>query len=148
VTCDVKPRRLAAASGQVKVEETPAIQTAGLLTMTNVSYVGNVALPTADGTIEAMEFTMDSSTSTPFELDITTKGQVTKVKTSKLTVSGHVVFYTTEIKGNVLGILPQDYTPSSPPPLVPPDIFFTDVTIHLIDVQCDSLTTASDFTES
>jgi hypothetical protein len=117
----------------------PSIQTTALLTMTGVSYVGNVNLPTAGGTISVMEFTMDSSTSKPFELDITLKGHLTKVKSSTLTVSGHVTFYATEIKGNALGILPQDYTPGNPPPLVPPDVFFTDVTIGLVDVQCDAL---------
>jgi len=126
----------------VTVQETPAIQTTKLLTMTGLSYVGNVSLPTHGGTISVMKFTMDSSTSTPFQLDVTTHGNLMRTRSSKLTVSGNVSFYTTEIKGNALGILPVDYTPSNPPPLTPPLMFFTDVTIGLVDVQCDTLTAA------
>jgi Family of unknown function (DUF6114) len=139
-SCDVVAHMIAAAGGQPVVEGTPSIQTASTLTMTGLSYDGNVDLPTKSGTIKVMQFSMDSSTSTPFELDVTTKGQVTRIKSSSLTVSGNVKFYTTEIKGNVLGVLPQDYTPDNPPPVTPPLLFFTDVTIGLVDVVCDKLT--------
>ena len=138
--CPITAKKLAAAANQVTVEETPAIQKTSLLTMTGLSYNGNVDLPTKSGTIKVMEFSMDSSTSTPFELDVTTHGSLMRIKSSKLTVSDNVKFYATEIKGNVLGVLPADYTPDNPPPLVPPLLFFTDVTIGLVDVQCGTLT--------
>ena len=62
------------------------------------------------------------------------------LKSSKLTVSGHVRFYTTEIKGNLLGLVPVTFTPDSPPPLVLPELFFTNATVQLVYVQCDLLT--------
>jgi hypothetical protein len=117
--------------------------TASKLTMSGLTYDGNVDLPTKSGTLTVMEFSMDSSTSTPFELDVTAGGVTSKTKSSSLTVSGNVKFYATEIKGNVLGVLPADYTPTNPPPLVPSELFFTDVTIGLANVVCDKLTAAS-----
>jgi hypothetical protein len=142
-SCAIVAKHLAAAGNQVTVEETPSIQTASLLTMSGLSYDGNVALPTKSGTITVMQFSMDSSTSTPFQLVVTTRGNVMKINSSKLTVSHNVKFYTTEIKGNALGVLPVDYTPANPPPVTPPVLFFTDVTIGLVDVQCDSLTASN-----
>jgi hypothetical protein len=37
--------------------------------------------------------------------------------------------YTQELKGNLLGIIPVDFTPDEPPPLTLPVLFFTDVTV-------------------
>ncbi len=139
-SCDVIAKHLNAASDQSDVQNHPGTMTAGTLTMTGLSYDGNVDLPTKNGTIEVMQFSMDSSTSTPFELDVTTNGKTMQTKSSSLTVSGNVKFYATEIKGNVLGILPADYTPDNPPPIVPPLLFFTNVTIGLEEVVCDKLT--------
>jgi len=140
VSCQVVAKDLAPASDQGYVQATPGTMTADTLTMTGLTYDGNIDLPTKNGTITVMQFSMDSSTSTPFELDVTTKGITSKTKSSKLTVSGHVKFYATEIKGNVLGLLPADYTPTNPPPIVPPELFFTNVTIGLVNVVCDTLT--------
>ncbi len=139
-SCEIIAKHLATAPGQHVVQEKPGTMTAGTLTMTGLSYDGNVDLPTKNGTITVMQFSMDSSTSTPFELDVTMSGHTTRTKSSSLTVSGNVKFYATEIKGNVLGVLPADYTPDNPPPIVPPVLFFTDVTIGLENVVCDKLT--------
>jgi hypothetical protein len=138
--CVVKPKALSAAGGQPTVNVKPSIQKTALLSMTGLSYDGNVALPTATGSIEAMQFSMSSSTSTPFELDVPVGSHQCTVKSSKLTVSGNVNFYTAEIKGNLLGLLPVDFTPSAPPPLTTPDLFFTDATLQLVFVRSDELT--------
>jgi hypothetical protein len=53
-----------------------------------------------------------------------------------------VKFYTSEIKGNLDGTLPVDFTTQNPPPPVPSEVSFTDVTIGLVYVQCDTLTAA------
>jgi hypothetical protein len=142
-SCQLVAKDLAPADGQRYVPAGPGTMTADTLTMTGLTYDGNVDLPTKSGTITVMQFSMDSSTSTPFELDVTTKGITSRTKSTKLTVSGNVKFYATEIKGNVLGVLPADYTPDNPPPIVPPVLFFTNVTIGLESVVCNTLTADS-----
>lgn len=138
--CKVIGKMLALSGGQPTIGSKPGTMTVDLLTMTGLSYDGNVELPTKDGTIEVMQFSMDSSTSTPFQLDADEGSSSIRTESSKLTVSGHVKFYATEIKGNVLGVLPADYTPSAPPPITPSLLFFTNVTIGLAFVTCDTLT--------
>lgn len=93
--------------------------------------------------MKALQFSMDSSTSTPFELQPVSSNGNIDINSSKLTVSSNVKFYCTEIKGNLLGALPVDYTVDSPPPLVLSDLYFTDVTIQLAFVYADSLTAAN-----
>lgn len=138
--CATKVRALAAGAAPGKVAENPGTLTADRLDMTGLSYDGLVELPTASGTIEAMQFSMDSSTSTPFKLVVTVGTHTVVTTSTSLTVSGHVTFYAAEIKGNLLGTLPVDFTPQSPPPAVTPDLFFTDATVSLVDVISDSLT--------
>jgi hypothetical protein len=139
-TCRATPKTLAVAPGQPTVNEVPSTQRAALLTMSGLSYDGNVALPTANGTIEVMQFSMTSSTSTPFELDVPVGDHEIVITSSSLTVSGTVKFFTTEIKGNLDGAVPIDFTPSSPPPLTVPELFFTDAVISLVFVQSTTLT--------
>lgn len=139
-SCTVISKLLDVASGQPYVNRNPSTQTAATLSMSGLSYDGIVDLPTKTGTIAALQFSMDSSTSASFELRPAVDGHTISLKSSKLTVSGHVRFYTTEIKGNLLGVLPVDFTVASPPPLVVPDLFFTDATVSLVFVTCDTLT--------
>jgi len=113
--------------------------------MTNLSYDGNVALPTATGSIEVMQFSMTESTSTPFELDVPVGDNTLVIKSSSLTVTGDVKFYCTEVQGNLLGVDAVDWTPSKPPPpltvpVVP--VFLTDATLSLVFVQSTTLTAA------
>jgi len=140
--CTTTPKALARAAGQPLVGETPATQKTALLSMTGLSYDGNVALPTATGTIEAMQFSMSSTTSTPFELDVPVGDRQSTVTSSQLTLSGSVTIFAAEIKGNLAGLVPVDFTPDSPPPLVVPvaDLFFTDATLKLVFVQSSTLT--------
>jgi hypothetical protein len=138
--CQTSTKTLATAAGQPKVNVVPSTQKAALLTMHGLSYDGNVDLPTANGTIEAMKFSMTSSTSTPFELDVPVGDHSVVIKSSSLTVSGAVSFYTSEIKGNLGGTLAVDFTPSSPPPVTTPELFFTDAVISLVFVQSTTLT--------
>lgn len=141
--CTVISKFLAAASGQPYVNENPSTQTAGTLSMSGLTYDGIVDLPTKTGTIKVLQFSMDSSTSTPFELRPSVGGHAISIKCSSLTVSGHVKFYTTEIKGSLLGVLPVDFTVASPPQSVIPELFFTDATVSLVYVQSDTLTAGS-----
>jgi hypothetical protein len=131
---------LARADGQPIVGETPATQKTAMLAMTGLSYDGNVALPTATGSIVAMQFSMSSTTSTPFELDVTVGDHQCTFTSSELTLSGSVKIFATEVKGNAFGLVPVDFTPESPPPVVVPDMFFTDATLTLAFVQSSTLT--------
>jgi hypothetical protein len=133
-------KALAASTGQPDVNETPSTQKAAMLTMSGLSYDGNVSLPTATGSIEVMQFSMTSSTSTPFELDVPVGDHSITIKSSSLTVKDNVKFYTSEIKGNLLGVVPVDFTPSAPPPVVISETFFTDATLKLVFVRSDTLT--------
>jgi hypothetical protein len=108
--------------------------------MTGLSYDGNVALPTATGTIVAMQFSMSSTTSTPFELDVPVGDHQCTFRSSQLTLSGSVSIFATEVKGLLFGLVPVDFTPQSPPPLVVPDMYFTDATLTLAFVQSSTLT--------
>lgn len=89
-----------------------------------------------------MQFSMSSTTSTPFELDVPVGDRQCIYKSSQLTLTGNVKIFATEIKGNLAGVVPVDFTPDSPPPLVVPvpDLFFTDATLTLAFVQSDTLT--------
>ncbi len=42
---------------------------------------------------------------------------------------GTVTMYTESLSGNLLGLVPVTFTPDAPPPLVLPELFFTDVTV-------------------
>ena len=110
--------------------------------MTDLSYDGNVSLPTARGSIFAMQFSMRSTTSTPFELDVPVGARQCTITSSQLTLTDNVKIFATEIKGNLAGTIPVDYTPDSPPPLVAPvpALFFTDATLTLAFAQSDTLT--------
>jgi hypothetical protein len=128
------------------VNEKPSQQITATLSQTLLSYDGVTELKTADGTIRVLEFSMESSTSTPFELRVPVATGLTLVyRSSQLTVSGHVRFYTTKLVGNLEGLLPSTYTPDCPPPLpqgvqvplVP--VVFTDVTLDLVMVRADVL---------
>jgi hypothetical protein len=64
-------------------------------------------------------------------------------KSTKLTVSGHVTFYTSRLTGNLLGLVPVNWTPDAPPPLPPlpiPGAWFTNAVLELVLVHADKLT--------
>ncbi len=127
-------------AGQPPVNDVPSTQITALLSQAGLSFDGIVDLPTHSGTIRVLQFSLSSSTSTPFELRVPTAHGTISLRSSKLTVSGQVKFYTTQIKGNLFGLVPVDFTPDSPPPLTVPDLFFTDATVQLVFVHAGTLT--------
>ncbi len=134
-------RTLAVPPGQPLVNEVPSKQITARLSQSGLSYDGIVDLPTHSGTIRVLQFSLRSSTSTPFELQVRApNGGTISLRSSKLTVSGQVRFFTTQIKGKLFGLVPVTFTPESPPPLVVPELFFTDATVQLVFVHCDRLT--------
>jgi hypothetical protein len=135
------PKILKAGADQAIVSSNPSILTCDLLTISGLSFDGIVDLPTAGGgTIRVLKFSMSSTTQTPFKLISDPARKSLTTTADELTVSGNVSFFTSELKGNLLGLVPVDFTPDNPPPLVIPEIFFTGVTIKLVDVIGDKLT--------
>jgi uncharacterized protein DUF6114 len=135
-----KPKLLAVPAGQPPVNAVPSTQITALLSQSGLSFDGVVDLPTHAGTIRVLQFSLSSSTSTPFELRVPARGGTISLRSSKLTVKGQVKFYTTQIKGNLFGLIPVTFTPDSPPPLVVPDLFFTNATVQLVFVHAATLT--------
>lgn len=137
------------ASDLGSVNKQPSKMTTADLTLHNLAYKGIADLPKeGGGTLKALWFTMDSSTSKPFELQpMVGDDHSIDIKSSELTVSGDVQFYCTSISGNLVvagvGLVPLTFTVDSPPPAVLPEMEFTDVTIQLAYVQSNVLTAKS-----
>ena len=142
---------LIAPGDQLVVNQNPSEQLTASLTQVWLTFDGVTELPTVSGTIRVLEFSMESSTSTPFELRVpVTGGNVLSYRSSQLTVRGHVRFYTTKFQGTVPILGTVTYTPESPPPplLMPPGVplpalAFSDATLQLVLVRADQLTAPS-----
>jgi len=111
------------------------------LTMYDSTYDGVVDLPTANGTLQALKFSMTKAVNKPFKLTIPEPNDhTTLIESDELVTEGNVRFYTPKFKGNLFGVIPVTFTPESPPPLTLPVLWFTDVKIDLAFVRCDTLT--------
>jgi hypothetical protein len=118
--------------------------TGSRVSMTDLVFDGIVDLPTADGSLRVLQFTMASSDTNDFLLHVYNTGggtYDTDLRSSKLTVrGGGVRFYTNRFRGNLFGLIPVDYRPESPPPPLPlPFVFFTDPEIQLVWVDSPAL---------
>jgi hypothetical protein len=138
-------KRIAPADDQAKVAKRASLMTGTRVTMHNLVFDGVTKLPTVDPkvSIEVLQFSMTLSATDNFKLHVFGQGGWnTDLTTSKLTVKGgKVLFYTSRFRGNLLGLIPVDYTPSSLPPPIPlPIIFFTDPVIDLVFVDSPVLT--------
>lgn len=127
------------------VAEKPGVMKVSTLTMEHMLYKGVTDLPTkGGGTIKVLQFNMTKATNTPFTLTVAEPdGGTTTITSDKLITEGDVRFYTPEFKGNLLGLFPVTFTPSSPPPDIPDlgiPLLFTNVTIQLAYVRCNTLT--------
>lgn len=112
-----------------------------LLTMYDATYDGVAELSTARGPLRALKFSMTKSVTKPFSLTIGEPGgRTTLIRSGELTTDGNVRFYTPRFEGKLFGVIPVVFTPDSPPPLMLPRLWFTDVTINLAFVRCDTLT--------
>ena len=133
-------KRIAALPGQPNVAKTPSRMTGSRVTMWGLSFDGVVELPTVDGVIRVLQFSMDRSVTNDFELRVPgPNGRATSLKSSALTVEGNVKFYASRFHGTLLGI-PLTFTPDSPPPLTLPIMIFGDPDIQLVFVDCEKLT--------
>ncbi len=119
------------------------------LTMIKSTYDGVVDLPTADGTVKVLKFTMSSAITEPFKLTVAEPGgHITVITSTKLTIKDDddqrdVEFYTPRFQGNLLllGIpIPVVFTPDQPPPLTLDRLDFSNVKINLAYVSSKVLT--------
>jgi len=123
------------------VAKKPGVMEVDSLTLYNSTYDGVVNMPTAGGgSYKALKFSMDKAVNKPFKLTIDDPGHQTVITSKELTTTGTVKFYTTSLKGKLFGLIPVTFTPDQPPPLTLPILWFTDVTIQLSFVRCDTLT--------
>jgi hypothetical protein len=109
--------------------------------MYNSTYDGTANVPTANGPLRTLKFSMAKSVTKPFSLTVPEPdGRTTVIRSNALTTQGHVTFYTPSFEGKLFGLIPVRFTPDSPPPLTLPYLEFTDVRITLTFVRCDTLT--------
>jgi hypothetical protein len=135
---------------------TQAVLTGASVTMTNASYDGVAELTTATGKVKALQFTMQTSVTTPFQLKVREpNGKSTLITSDSLTTDSEgkdsegkpkrtVKFYTSKFQGNLVLIpglpgIPITFTPDSPPPLTLPSMTFLNPVIDLVFVRCDTL---------
>ncbi|GIE30789.1 hypothetical protein Ait01nite_038340 [Actinoplanes italicus] len=119
----------------------PGVVKAASVTMYNSSYDGVAEVPTGNGPIKSLKFTMDKVVNKPFTLTIDEPGDATTViESGELILDGNVEFYSPTFKGKLFGLIPVTFTPESPPPLTLPVLWFTDVTLDLAYVRSDVLT--------
>ncbi|MCW3813220.1 DUF6114 domain-containing protein [Micromonospora sp. DR5-3] len=137
--------RIAAEPGQPRVAAKPAKLTGSKVTMTGLHFDGIVDLPTADGTLKCLKFTMDKGVTDDFVLQADgPAGKTMRKVTDQLTVQGDVAFYTTRFSARFLGI-PITLTPDLPfpdglPITSPVPLTFTDPVIDLAFVDSNVLT--------
>jgi hypothetical protein len=133
---------LKADAGQANVAKRPSRLTGTQVTMFNLNFDGVVDLPTVDGTIRVLKFSMSQSDTDNFLLHVYgPNGVDTELASSRLTVKGSTVsFYTNRFRGNLFGLIPVDFSPTSLPPPIPlPLVFFTNPDIQLVFVQSPTL---------
>jgi hypothetical protein len=138
--------------GQPLVAKTPSLLTGSKVTMLNLRMDGLVDLPTVDGTIRVLQFSMSRAVTTDFRLEVPGQDdETTTFASDTLTVSGDVTFYAKRFTGRIR-LLDMDtplvvtLTPENPlfpdgfPLPIPGEVSFSDPEIELVFVDCDRLT--------
>jgi hypothetical protein len=142
-TPSAAPKAAPLAAGQPTVAETPATLTASTQILAGFSFDGVATLPTASGSIQALQFSATRATSVDFTLESASGGRHSlSINSNPLVVSGTVTLFATEFQGTttILGIpLTLKLDPANPPPITFPDMTFTDVTIQLAFLDTTSL---------
>ncbi|ATO15958.1 hypothetical protein CO540_20805 [Micromonospora sp. WMMA2032] len=137
--------KLAADPDQPIVADPPSRLTGSKVTMTGLRFEGIVELPTRDGTLKCLKFTMDKAVTDDFTLLASgPAGKKQRYVTDRLTVEGDVAFYATRFVGYLLGIkitlTPDLPFPDGIPITSPIPISFTDPVIELAYENSKSLT--------
>nr|WP_239543505.1 DUF6114 domain-containing protein [Micromonospora terminaliae] len=137
--------KLAADPDQPIVADPPSKLTGSKVTMTGLRFEGIVELPTHDGKLKCLKFTMDKAVTEDFTLLANgPAGKKQRYVTDKLTVEGDVAFYATRFVGHLLGIkitlTPDLPFPDGLPITSPIPISFDDPVIDLAYENSKALT--------
>lgn len=105
----------AAAPSAVTAPAAASVLSAGSVTMTDFQYQGNVSMPvTGGGTEEMMEFTADSAAlSGDVTVSVAQGGLTTDTSSPTLGFSDGLTLYATKLCGNLFGLVPKCFTPST-----------------------------------
>ncbi|QLQ38400.1 DUF6114 domain-containing protein [Micromonospora robiginosa] len=137
--------KLAADPDQPIVADPPSRLTGSKVTMTGLRFEGIVELPTHDGKLKCLKFTMKKAVTDDFTLLASgPAGKKQRYVTDRLTVEGDVAFYATRFVGHLLGIkitlTPDLPFPDGIPITSPIPISFDDPVIELAYEHSKSLT--------
>jgi Family of unknown function (DUF6114) len=105
----------AAAPSASNASAASSVLTAGTVTLTDFQYQGNVSMPGSGGTTEQMmEFTASSADlSGDVTVSVTQGGLTTDTSSPTLGFSDGMTLYATKLCGNLLGVIPICFTPST-----------------------------------
>ena len=105
----------AAAPSAVTASAAASVLTAGSATLTDFQYQGNVSVPVSGGTTEEMmEFTASSADlSGDVTVSVTQGGLTTDTSSPTLGFGDGMTLYATKLCGNLLGVIPVCFTPST-----------------------------------
>jgi hypothetical protein len=104
-----------AAAPAITASSAASVLTAGSATLTDFHYVGNVSMPVSGGTTEEMmEFTASSADlSGDVTVSVTQGGLTTDTSSPSLGFGDGMTLYATKLCGNLFGVLPVCFTPST-----------------------------------
>jgi hypothetical protein len=108
-------RRHAGAPSGLTASAAASVLSAGSATLTDFKYQGIVSMPVSGGGSEQMlEFTASSAAlSGGVTVSVTQGGLTTDTSSPTLGFSGGMTLYATQLCGNIYGLLPKCFTPST-----------------------------------
>jgi Family of unknown function (DUF6114) len=108
-------RKKAAAPSDLIASAAASVLTAGSATLTDFKYQGIVSMPVSGGGSEQMlEFTASSADlSGDVTVSVTEDGLTTDTVSPTLGFSGGMTLYATQLCGNIYGLVPKCFTPST-----------------------------------
>jgi hypothetical protein len=112
-------------------------------TLTGLAYDGITTLQTASGPKQVLKLRASSIKIEGLKQTVTYPGGTMTLTADTATISGNINLYVLKQSGSAFGILPLTLSPSFPPPLVLPDMMFTNVDQSVALIQADSMTVPS-----
>jgi hypothetical protein len=105
----------AASPSGVTASAAASVLTAGAAPMADFQYLGNVSVPVSGGASEEMmEFTASSADlSGDVTVSVTQGGLTTDTSSPTLGFTGGMTLYATKLCGNIYGLLPKCFTPTT-----------------------------------